>query len=86
MIAIFLPDLHKSSPISISSNSSKKKKNLRRDYDTKWNKSEKDKYHIIPLYVESKKWYTWYLQNRNRLTDINPPYDHQRGNGGGGIN
>ena len=48
MIAIFLPDLHKSSPISILSNSSKKKKNLRRDYDTKWNKPEKDKYHIIP--------------------------------------
>ena len=29
-----------------------------RDYHTKWNKSDKDKYHMIP-YAESKKWYRW---------------------------
>ena len=39
-----------------------------RDYQTKWNNSEKDKYHI--LHVESKIWHKWtHLQNRNRLTD-----------------
>ena len=33
--------------------------------------TEKDKYHMISLYVDSKKRYKrTYLQNRNRLTDI----------------
>ena len=33
--------------------------------------TEKDKYHDNHFYVESKKWYKWtYLQNRNRLTDL----------------
>ena len=43
-----------------------------RDYHIKWSKSEKDKYdNIIFLYVESIKWYRWtYLQNTNKLTDI----------------
>ena len=30
-----------------------------KDYHTKWCKLEKDKYFIIHLYVESKKWYKW---------------------------
>ena len=37
-----------------------------RDYHTKWGKSEKDKYHMWNL----KKYKLTYLQNRNRLTDI----------------
>ena len=42
-----------------------------RDDPTKWSMSEKDKYHMIPLYVESKMWHKWtYLGNRNTLTDI----------------
>ena len=34
--------------------------------------TEKDKYHMTSLNVESKnQWYKWtYLQNRNRLTDL----------------
>ena len=39
------------------------------DYHTKWSKSERDIWYH--LYVESKIWHKWtYLQNRNRLTDI----------------
>ena len=47
--------------------------------------SEKDKYHTISLYVESKIWYKWtYLQNRNRLTDIeNRPVVTKEGVGKG---
>ena len=38
-----------------------------------------------PWYVESKIWYKWiYLQNRNRLTDIETD-GYQRGKGEGGI-
>ena len=34
--------------------------------------------------MESKKWYKWtYLQNRNRLTDIEHKQDYQRGKVGG---
>ena len=42
-----------------------------RGYHTKWSKSDREK-QIYHLYVKSKKkWYKWtYLQNRNRLTDI----------------
>ena len=56
-----------------------------RDYHTKWNKSDKDKYHMIP-YVESKKWYRWtYIQNGNWLTDIeNKLNGYLRGKGGRG--
>ena len=54
--------------------------NMDRDYHTKWSKSYEDKYHMI--YVESKIWYKWtYLQNRNRLTDIENKYGYQRGKG-----
>ena len=43
-----------------------------RDYYIKRSKSEKDKHHMTQLYSESKKkWHKWtYLQNRNRLIDI----------------
>ena len=41
------------------------------DYHIKWSQKEKDKYHMISLYVESKICHKWtYLRNRNRLTDI----------------
>ena len=41
-----------------------------RVYHIKWSKLDQDKYNII--YIGNvKKWYKWtYLQNRNRLTDI----------------
>ena len=42
-----------------------------RDYQTKWNKSEKDKYHMISYMWNIKYNTKWmYLQNRNRLIDI----------------
>ena len=41
-----------------------------RNYHTKWSKSDRER-QIYHLYVESKIWHKWtYLQNRNRLTDI----------------
>ena len=43
----------------------------RRDYHTKWSKSEKDKYHMISHMWNLKKWCQWtYLQNRNILIDL----------------
>ena len=40
-----------------------------RDFHTKW--SQKDKYHMISLIVESKIWHKWtYLGNRSRHMDI----------------
>ena len=44
-----------------------------RDCHTEWSKSDKDKYHMISLIcgVKKKKDYKWtYLQNRNRVTDV----------------
>ena len=39
------------------------------DYHARWNKLEKDKYCMILL--KAKRWCKWiYLQNRNRLIDI----------------
>ena len=36
------------------------------------------------LYVESKKWYKWiYLQNRNRVTDVENKLMVTKGEGGG---
>ena len=60
-----------------------------RDYQTKWSKSEKDKYHMI-LYMWNLKYNTkWtYLQNRNRLIDIDrhrEQADLPRGWGWGGV-
>ena len=42
------------------------------DYHTNWSKSEKDKYHMILLIwgILKKKDKWSYLQNRNRLTDL----------------
>ena len=44
-----------------------------RDYHTKWSKSDRERqisYDITCMW-NLKKWYKWtYLQNRNRLTDI----------------
>ena len=41
-----------------------------RESHTKWSQLEKDKYDIAYRW-NLKKWYKWtYLQNRNRLTDI----------------
>ena len=45
--------------------------------------TEKDKYHMISLMRNLKKWYKLiYLQNRNRLTDVENKHDYQRGKGG----
>ena len=42
-----------------------------RDYHTKWSKSDGERQISYHLYVESKIWQKWtYVQNRNRLTDI----------------
>ena len=43
-----------------------------RDYHTNWSKSEKDKYYVISFICGTlKKKIKWtYLQNRNRLTDL----------------
>ena len=46
-----------------------------RDYHTKWSKSDRERqisYDITHMWnLIFKKWYKWtYLQNRNRLTDI----------------
>ena len=58
-----------------------------RDYHTKWSKSDKDKYHMILLFVESKKWYKWpYLQKRNRVTDVENKFMVTKGERWGGIN
>ena len=48
---------------------------------------EKEKHHMISLYVESKKkWYKWtYLQNRNRLTDLENKLVVTGGKGGGKV-
>ena len=44
-----------------------------RDYHTKWSKSDRERqilYDITYMW-NLKKWYKWtYLQNRNRLTDL----------------
>ena len=58
------------------------------DDHIKWSKS--DKYHLISFICGiSIKWYKWtYLQNRNRLTDIENKLKVTRGESGkgGGIN
>ena len=41
-----------------------------RDYHTKWSKPEKDKYDIAYMWNHRKRYKWTYLQNRNRLTDI----------------
>ena len=58
-----------------------------RDYHSKWSKPDKDKYHMICLYVElTKKREKWtYLQNRNRPTDIENKFMVTKGERWGGI-
>ena len=58
-----------------------------RDDHIKWSKSEKDKYHMISLFLwnqkKKKTRYKWaYLQNRNRLTDIENKLMVTKGEGG----
>ena len=56
-----------------------------RDYNTKWSKSDKERqtsYDIAYMWT-LKKWYKWtYLQNRNRVTDV----ENKLMVRGGGIN
>ena len=42
------------------------------NYHTKWSKSDRERQIYDIVYIQSlKKWYKWvYLQNRNRLTDL----------------
>ena len=48
-----------------------------RDYHTKWSKSDRERQHHKWYYMT--KWYKWtYLQDRNRLTDIENKYGYQR--------
>ena len=58
-----------------------------RDYSTilsEVSQIEKDQYHMISLICEIfKKWYKWtYLQNKNRLTDLQKDLMVTRGEGG----
>ena len=47
------------------------------------NKLEKDKYHMISLMWNLKIWYKWtYLQNRNRVTDVENKLTVTRGERG----
>ena len=58
-----------------------------RDYRTKWSQVEKDILCDITYMWNLKKWYKWtYLQNRNRLTDIENKPMVTEGEGEGGIN
>ena len=53
-----------------------------RDYHTKWSKSEKDKYHESTYMWNQKKWCKWtFLQNRNRLVDIENKFKVTKGEG-----
>ena len=48
------------------------------DGHTEWSKTDKDKYHMILLIWNLKRWYKWtYLQNRNRFTDIENKHVYQ---------
>ena len=57
-----------------------------RDYHTKWSKLVKDKYHVLS-HVVPKIWHKWtYLQNWNRLTDMENSLVATEGvDGGGGM-
>ena len=59
-----------------------------RDYHTKWSKSDRGKYHRIPLILESKQGINELIYNRNRLTDIenNPMVPKRYGRDGEEIN
>ena len=58
------------------------------DYHTKWCKSDRERkisYDIVYMRNLKKiKWYKWtYLQNRNRLTDLENEVMVTKGEGGG---
>ena len=60
-----------------------------RDYHTKWSKSDRKRQisHDITYMWSLKKWYKWtYLQNRNRLTDIENKLMVTKGERWGGVN
>ena len=59
-----------------------------RDYHTKWSKSDKRKTDIwYHLCMKSKIRYKWtYVQNKNRLTDIEYKFMAIKGESGEGIN
>ena len=47
---------------------------------------EKDKHYICHLYIESKIWHKWtYLQNKNRLTDVENRFVVAKGEGSFGL-
>ena len=58
-----------------------------RDYHTKWNNADRERqisYDITYMW-NFKKWYNWtYLENRNRLTDIENKHGYQWGKQGQG--
>ena len=55
-----------------------------RSSHTKWSQKEKDNTICYHFYVESKLWHTWtYLENRNRLTDVENTLVVAKGEGGG---
>ena len=56
-----------------------------RDSHTKWNKSERERKMSYDItYVESKIWHKWtYLQNTNRLSDIENRFVVAKGEAGG---
>ena len=72
------------------------KKRMKMPFATTWmdlgiiilsevSQTEKDKFMWYHLYVEYKKWYKWtYLQNRNRLTDIENKFMVTKGDSDGG--
>ena len=53
-----------------------------RDDHTKCSKPDKDKYLMIHLYVESKKWYKWTYLQKQKQTHKHKKiiYSYQRGN------
>ena len=56
-----------------------------RDCHTEWSKLDKDKYHMILLVCGILKRYKWtYLQNRNRVTDVENKLKLPKGKGGEG--
>ena len=57
-----------------------------RGYHTKWSKSDRERQVScdFPYMWNLKKWYKWtYLQNRNRLTDIEKKLTVTKGKSGG---
>ena len=55
-----------------------------RDCHTEWSKSERERHISYVAYMWNlKKWYKWtYLQNRNRVTDVENKLTVTKGEGG----